>query len=512
MIVIGAGMGGLSAAIDLAQSGARVSLFEATSAPGGKMRVVSVNGAAVDSGPTVFTMGWVFEQLFAEAGADFWARVPCARAKVLARHHWRGGAMLDLPAAADAARAAIAAFAGEREADGFDRFRRDAARAYAPLREAFMTKARPSPVELARRLGPSGLGALMAVNPFARLEGRLRHYFRDPRLRQLFGRYATYSGASPYAAPATLMVIAHVELDGVWHVAGGMIAVAAAMAALAAQSGAVLRYDSPVAEILTRGGKAAGVKLASGEEIPAEAVLFNGDPDALRDGLLGAAARDGGPRDAPRRSLSALTWSIAAQASGFTLLRHNVFFSDDYRAEFDALFGRGEIPADPTLYVCAQDQGDAPQALEGPQRLFVLANAPARGDQLTQKEVETCETRMRARLAEAGLAIDWATATAIRTSPDDFARRFPGSAGALYGRAIHGPLASFTRPASRTRLAGLYLAGGATHPSAGVPMATLSGRLAALQIATDLGLRRPSRPAAISGSISTPSAPVPATG
>ncbi len=150
----------------------------------------------------------------------------------------------------------------------------------------------------------------MAIQPFSSLWGALGRHFSDPRLRQLFGRYATYCGASPFAAPATLMLVAHVEHMGVFRVAGGMAALGSAVAAAAAGLGVVFRYGRRVQRLDVEGGRVTGVVLADGDRLPAEVVVHNGDAGALGAGLLGPGGR-AGPRPLPRRarSLSAVTWS-----------------------------------------------------------------------------------------------------------------------------------------------------------------------------------------------------------
>ncbi len=182
-----------------------------------------------------------------------------------------------------------------------------------------------------------------------------------------------------------------------------------------------------------------------------------------------------------------------APTSGFPLSRHNVFFSSDYAAEFTDL-RQGRLPQEPTVYVCAQDRGDDDaQAPTGRERLLCLVNAPATGDThpLSAQESERCLDRSLGLLARCGLHIAPTPAEIVTTAPQDFAALFPAMGGALYGPAVHGPMATFRRPGSTTRIAGLFLAGGSTHPGAGVPMAALSGRLAAASvIATGGSMRR----------------------
>jgi len=156
----------------------------------------------------------------------------------------------------------------------------------------------------------------------------LGRHFRDPRLRQLFARYATYCGSSPWQAPATLMLITQVELDGVWSVQGGMHALAQSLARLAIKNGVTICYQSPCESIGIKDGRVTGVRLINGEHFPADSVIFNGDMSALGQCLLGESVSGAvKPLLAKQRSLSALTWSIHAPTSGFDLERHNVFFS-----------------------------------------------------------------------------------------------------------------------------------------------------------------------------------------
>lgn len=491
VVVIGAGIGGLAAALDLAGRGLDVTVLERADAPGGKMRQVEVAGARIDAGPTVFTMRWVFEALFADAGASLGDHLTLHPAAVLARHAWSADERLDLFADVDRSADAIGAFAGPAAARGFLAHCEQARGIYATLERPFIRSARPTPLSLVR---DAGFADMWRIKPFETMWQALGEHFTDPRLRQLFGRYATYCGSSPFLAPATLMLVAHVERDGVWLVEGGMHRVAAALAGLAESRGAALRYGAEAAEVVLERGRVAGVRLASGERVPADAVVVNADPAALPAGLLGPATTGAAQRIAPaERSLSAVTWALLAETSGFPLARHNVFFSADYAAEFNDILRRGALPGAPTVYVCAQDRGDGDdQAHAGPERLLCLVNAPPRGDGdgPTPSEIETCEDRTFSLLARCGLHVRRTTGAGAVTTPRDFNRLFPGTGGSLYGPAVHGSMASFRRPGSRTKVPGLYLAGGGTHPGAGVPMAALSGRLAAASLAEDLARSR----------------------
>ena len=499
VVVIGAGVGGLVSAALLAARGCDVLVVEAESGPGGKLRTID----GVDAGPTVFTMRDVFSDIFAACGASLDDYVTMRPATTLARHAW-GDARLDLFADPAASEAAIGTFAGSANARGYRAFRSEAKRLFDALDKSFLRDIKTDPITLGWRMGARGFPNYLNLRAYTSMWRALGRYFHDPRLQQLFGRYATYCGSSPFETPATLMLIAHVEASGVWLINGGMHRLALALEALGKRNGVRFRYGEPVREILVGRGRAAGVNLASGERIGANIVVCNADPAAIGAGRLGATAqRAVPPVSKRRRSLSAMVWTGQVQTSGFPLAHHNVFFSDDYPAEFNAL-AVGRLADRPSVYVCAQDRGmdiHAPQARE---RLQIIVNAPPGGDgpALTQMEIDTCTQRMLDSVSRAGLSLDLAD-SAVLTTPGDFENLCPSTGGALYGPASHGWAASFRRQGSRTRIPGLYCAGGSTHPGAGVPMAALSGRLAVECLLKDRASMSRSRPMAMPGGIST---------
>lgn len=489
ILIIGAGMGGLAAAIRLAARGLQVTLLERAQGPGGKMRQVQVGDVRIDSGPTVVTMRPVFEELFEVAGTRLDTHLTLRPAEILARHAWSGRERLDLFADIERSVDAIGDFSGAAQARLFRAFVDRASDMYRTLEQAFIHLADPTPLSLVL---DSGLFNVARLKPYSTLWKDLGRFFPDPRLRQLFGRYATYVGSSPYEAPPTLGIVAHVELAGVWMVDGGVQRLPQALAQLAAQQGVEIQYQTAVTEIRTHAGRVAGVTLSDGRQLDADVILYNGDAQALSAGLFGAGSRKAVPQHPPKaRSLSAVTWSLHAPTKGFPLIRHNVFFGSRYAAEFDAIFRHQRLPDDPTVYVCAQDRDDRAQHPQGqPERLLCLVNAPPRGDSQTfdSGEIERCEQQMLKLLGRCGLQLSRTPDNAVITTPTQFEQLFPATGGALYGRTSHGWRGPFSRPGARSRLPGLYLAGGSVHPGPGVPMAAISGRLAAEAILADLSL------------------------
>ncbi|MEM9171637.1 MAG: 1-hydroxycarotenoid 3,4-desaturase CrtD [Pseudomonadota bacterium] len=487
VIVVGAGSGGLAAALDLAARGIAVTLLERHAAVGGKMRQVVIDGQGIDAGPTVFTMRWVFDDLFDEAGERFEDHVSLTRADLLARHVWVDGTRLDLFSDIERSHAAITAAFGTADADRYREFAQASERIFETLDLSFMRAQRPTPMGLARRVGISGLPALLATKPFKTLWQDLQAHFHDERLAQLFARYATYCGSSPLAAPATLQLIAHAERAGVWYLDGGMQSLASAMADAITAKGGQVRSNTPVADLLHHNGRITGVRLENGEALTADAVIFNGDTAALADGLMGDVARRAVPAlPRQRESLSAMTWNLRARTSGFPLAHHTVVFGEHYPKEFEAIFNSHDICAQPTVYICAQDRADEQARTDDYERLLVLINAPA--GTLSESQVMRAEAAMFEMLERVGVSLDYSQTQCVRTLPEDFDSLFPATGGALYGRPTHGAFGTFARPGARAKLPGLYLAGGSVHPGAGVPMTAMSGRLAAACVRYDLGL------------------------
>lgn len=486
VIVIGAGVGGLATAMRLAASGARVTVFEAHPTSGGKMRTLPTRVGPADAGPTVFTMKWVFEDLFTACGEALADHVTLTQAETIARHFWPDGTMLDLNHDVAISTKNIQQAFGDRAAREFGTFCKRAQTLFDAFDAPMMRSATPSTLGMTGTVlrQPHLIGAMAPHKTLAQL---LQAGFSDPKLRQLFGRYATYVGGSPYESPALLSLIWHAERSGVWAVKGGLHQLACAMEQIATAKGAVFHFGSIVTGITPEDGGMAVV--VDGQTHRGDCVVFNGDPRAISQGLMGAKARSAVADTAANpRSLSACVYAFAAEPSRSDLSHHNVFFGDDPCTEFDPIKA-GKFPFDPTLYVCAQDRGGGCRP-NGPERFEIIMNAPpsAKAHQRQPERIAQCQTLILDQLARMGLTFSPAPTPAALTLPEDFDRLFPASQGSLYGRSPHGMTAAMKRPTARTRIKGLYLAGGGAHPGAGVPMATLSGLHAAEAIRTDLGL------------------------
>ncbi|MFN2307905.1 MAG: 1-hydroxycarotenoid 3,4-desaturase CrtD [Paracoccaceae bacterium] len=498
IIVIGAGIGGLAAALQLSHAGVAVTVLESAGAPGGKIRTVPTSAGPSDAGPTVLTMRSVFETLFADAGERLPDHVTLHPLPVLARHFWPDGTTLDLHDDPDRTAAEITRTFGPDTARDYSRHGDRAARLFDAFDAPMMQTAKPSLLSIIATVAAQP-ALVRDMAPHQSLATQLDRTFTDARMAQLYARYATYVGGTPDQAPALLNLVSHAEASGVWRVEGGMQALPRAIADLARARGATFHYNTPVTA-LQRDTHGWTVKTANGPH-HASGVIFNGDPRALNDGRLGPQVTKAVPDSATTpRSLSAVVLSFAATAQGTDLSHHNVFFSDTPNAEFTPIRA-GRLPDDFSLYLCAQDAHKG-----GLGRFEVILNAPP-GLTLTPEDKHRCLTQILTRFARFRLTFHPAPTVADMTTPQDWDTLFPASLGALYGRSPDGMMAAFKRPTARTKLKGLYLAGSGAHPGAGVPMAALSGRHAAAAIMQDHALTLRSAPTAMPGGMSTGSAP-----
>lgn len=483
VVVIGGGIGGLSAAIRLAAAHQPVLLLEKNGQVGGKMSRFQTDGFTWDTGPSVITMRHVFEELFAAANRSLDHYLTLLPVEPLTRYFYPDGIVLDasrdLPHMAEQI-----ARLDERDVEGYMAFLSYAARLHRITGPVFIYDQPPTWRSFLR----VPFRDWFKVDGLRTMDQAARSFVHSPHLRQLLGRFATYVGASPYLAPATLNVIAHVELTGgVWYPKGGIYSIAAALERLARELGVEIRTGCGVAEILLeakwQSGKVAGVKLASGEIIPARQVISNLDVTATYRQLLpGLTAR---PPQEP--SCSGFILLLGVNKQHPHLAHHNIFFSRDYPAEFEAIFRQGVPPDDPTIYVAITSKSDPEHAPPGSENWFVLVNAPPIGPQFDwEREKERYRDHVLAKLAEQGVDVRPHLVSEHILTPVDLERMTGAWRGALYGASSNSRWAAFLRPHNRaTDVTGLYFAGGTTHPGGGVPMVTLSGKVAAGLVLAD---------------------------
>jgi len=468
VVVVGAGVGGLAAGVRLAASGHEVTVVEQAASCGGKAGRWASDGFTFDTGPSLLTMPWVFEELFSQTGASLGdSGVELVPVEPVTRYRFADGSSVDLSADLPAAVEALEAWSPGAGGD-WSRFLRTCA-AMWDASGPFLSGPPPWPP---RRPGageqPPDPRDFLRVRPWHTLRTLARAHARDPRLRMIIERFATYAGADPRRAPAVLAVAGYVEhAFGAWHVRGGIYELVAAIEARLLALGGSLRYETRVDALLLSGSSVRGVSTARGP-IEADAVVWSGDALVL-DRLL-----DRPSQPEPERSLSGLALMLGLRGRSDDLAHHAITFPGDYDAEFDDVFVARRLPRDPTLYVSASCATDASEAPVGAENWFVLVNAPS-GVALSCGELDAYESRLVEQLGVGSRVV-----TSARRSPADLERETGAARGAIYGAAPHGRLGTLRRPGPVVRgVRGLYRGGGTAHPGGGLPLVTLSGRIVA---------------------------------
>lgn len=487
IVIVGAGIGGLSAALALAARGLAVRVVEAAAHPGGKAGTVEIDGVVIDTGPSVLTLPEVFARLFERAGLRLDDVVGLRRLDPGFRYRYADGAVVEVAHDPEDTLARVGSALGpsaEAELASFLGYSRRIWEAAAPH---FVLGAAPTWTAMVGLAARHPL-ALTAVDPMRSMAAGIDRHVRDPHLRMLLRRYATYNGSDPRRAPATLNCIAHVELSlGGYGIQGGIRALVDALVAAIEARGGIVECGVRIERLLVDDGAVTGVAVAGGGLRRGRAVVVNADVGWLREQALPNPARH-----LPRPAEPSMSgWNGALRAARRPdRLPHEVLFPADYDAEFADIFDRDRPPVAPTVYLCAQERCHGITGWPDAEPVFVMANAPAepaRGSRSAQVWA-TLEDAVVQRIRSAGLWDD-RDVMVWRRTPTDLAAAFPGSRGAIYGAASNDRFAAFRRPPNRVRsLPGLYLASGSAHPGGGLPMVALSGMAAADRVAAAFGL------------------------
>ncbi len=482
VIIIGAGLGGLTAAIRLAKKGFSVTILEKNETVGGKVNSVESNGYKFDTGASLLTMRHVLEELFEFAEKRIEDYLEIISLEPICRYFWTDKTIFDASTDLQKTENEIAKLEPQDTAN-FRRFLADARRKYEVSEKTFLAH---SLNDLPKLLRPKYLKDLIAISSMRTLDAHVKSYFRSPKLQQLFNRFATYNGSSPYQTPATFALIPYVEFGlGAWYVKGGMYRIPKALEKLAEEFGVEIKTNCTVEKIVVENKKAVGVQLRNGETLRSDFVVTNADAIETYRTLIDEENR----RSFPDKKLE----KIEPSCSGFVLLlgvrkkfeilaHHNIFFSDDYKAEFDQIFQDLRPAQNPTIYVCATSRTDNTQSPENCENLFVLVNAPYTSEQTDwQKETKNYRNLIIKKLEGFGLTdLENSIEFEQTITPADFEKKYLANKGSIYGVSSNGIFSAFLRPPNRAKdIKSLYFVGGATHPGGGIPLVLLSGKFAA---------------------------------
>ena len=481
VVVVGAGLAGLAAALRLRGAGREVTVVERAAGPGGRAGRVERGGYALDTGPSVFTAPEIVADTLAAVGEKLEERLTLLPLETTYRAQFADGSHLDVHADPDAFAAEVAALCGPAEADALRRYLAALAGLYRLQLGTFIDRNLDSPLDL---IGPE-LVTLVRRGGFGRLSRHVERFFADDRLRRLFSFQALYAGVSPFRAIAAYAVIAQLDIGaGVWHPVGGIAAVPRALADAAAGAGVAFRYGATVEELETSGRRVDAVRLSTGERLPADAVVVTTDrPWALVPGLRG-----------PRRpvyspSCVALHLGVRHELPGQA--HHTISFGRAWRGVFDEVTRDGRPMTDPSLLVSMPSRTDRSLAPAGGQVLSVVAPTPnldrrsggnpdidwtTLGPRYRDELLGTLEDRGWTGLT--GAIEVQAMATPLDWAAQGMAAGTPFALAHTFGQT--GPFRPSTLP--RRGPENVVLAGSSVQPGVGVPMVLLSGRLAAERI------------------------------
>lgn len=476
-IVIGAGIAGIASAIRLAVKGYQVRVLEANTYPGGKLSAFTQEGFRYDAGPSLFTMPQLVDELFALAGKEPALHFRYRKLEEACRYFYPDGQQLT--AWSDPARfSQAAADAFGVPADAVARHLERAARTYELTKGIFLER---SLHRWGSYFKPDVLRALVnlpRLDLLSSMHAVNARRLQEPHLVQLFDRYATYNGSSPYAAPGVMNLIPHLEHGiGAAFPEGGMHAITTSLVALAEELGVVFQYGAAVEEIVVQQGRAVGVRYR-GQVLPAAQVVCNMDiVPAYRKLLPGQRAPERVLRH--ERSSSALIHYWGMRRSFPELGLHNIFFAADYAAEFQEIFAGKGIHADPTVYVHISSKECPTDAPPGQENWFVMVNAASDKGQDWSSLIPEARARILDKLSRM-VGVDIAAEIVCESvlDPRGIAARTSSHGGALYGASSNDRMSAFLRHANfSSRIRGLYFCGGSVHPGGGIPLCLLSARI-----------------------------------
>ena len=399
-IVIGGGLGGLAVSLRLAARDWDVEVYEQGSTLGGKMNHWVCDGFKFDTGPSLLTMPWIFSELFESAGADINDHIQLQAVDPLASYVFHDGVRFRVSASLPEWLKTLRKLE-KRDEQGFLRFMRLGAKIFSLSSETFFRRSSSQPPD---KIAISALRHMPLRHAWGRYDRTIRHFFKNPYLRRMYERFPTYVGSSPYRIPATLTVIPYLEhAFGGWYVKGGMYGLVESLIHLAEKKGIRLNKGQRVRHIVSRNRRVKGIELWDGSFHGCDIVIMNGDASMAKV-MLGEP--NATPLPESERSLSGFVMLMGIKRRLPDLEHHTVYFSADYKAEFQDLFYRRRFPQDPTVYVSMPSKSDRTVSPQNGETLFIMANAPANdNDAWDDGKIAIARGRIFERLSKGGFPV-----------------------------------------------------------------------------------------------------------
>jgi len=487
IVVIGAGLGGLSAAISLATEGFSVDLLEKNDKVGGKLNILEKDGFTFDLGPSILTMPHIFQALFDRAGKNMADYINIQTVEPHWRNFFEDGSTLDLSSDPVIMKQELDKL-GPNTAKEFEAFLAYSKKLCEITEQGYFEHGLDSFWELLKHYGP--VRSLLEFDVFRSMDQGVRRFIKDPKLVDVLNYFIKYVGSSPYDAPALMNLLPYIQFGyGLWYVKGGMYGIAEGLQKLAEELGVNIRVNSEVAEIQHNAGRATAVRLLDGTVIPTDIVVSNMEVIPAYKKLLN------NEKEAQRLqrfepSCSGLVLHLGVDTIYPQLAHHNFFYSDHPREHFNAVFHDNKLSDDPTIYLVAPVKSDPTQAPPGCEIIKILPHIPHLNPEhpLTAEDYAALRERVLIKLERMGL-------TDLRKhivceeywTPIDIEQRYYSNQGSIYGVvADRFKNLGFKIPQRSKDISNLYFVGGSVNPGGGMPMVTLSGQLVRDKILADL--------------------------
>lgn len=489
--VVGAGIGGMSAAARLAKQGHQVTVFENSDQSGGKCRTEWFGDYAFDTGPSLLTLPAVFRDLFLKTGKRIEHVLDISPVDPAFNYNFADGSKVTFPNLSNPKTyQEIEKSFGISASQSWRQIIERSEKMWEASRDSFIESELTSiwPLLLRRNL----INQINQISPFTSLRSLSEKLNLDPHLKMIIDRYATYTGSDPRSAPAVLLTIAFVESTfGAWHIKGGIGQLSVALEQRCRDLGVDFQFKSLVTKILVERNKVEGVVLSDGKIIKSDLVVSNSDAEYTFNSLIGnevSSARG------ERRKLKSATKSLA----GFSLLlgldnkkskpvdvkHHNVYFPENYDLEFDQIFTQKVPVTDPTIYLCAPKDSSMVKGADK-EAWFVLVNAPRHepesgwdwkdgGQEYAQKIIS--------KMDDLGLNVTNRLDFMKYRTPADLENYAMAPGGSIYGTSSNSPVSAFLRARNRSKVKGLFCVGGSAHPGGGLPLVGISAEIVAKAI------------------------------
>ncbi|HMN23785.1 MAG TPA: phytoene desaturase family protein [Ignavibacteriaceae bacterium] len=477
--IVGAGLGGLSAAISLANKGFEVDLYEQNSKVGGKAGEINESGFRFDSGPSLLTMPFVIKELFDECDEDINDYIKLTKLDIICKYFYTDKTIIN-------AYSDVKKFGEELEqktidnSDSLNKYLEYCKTIYELTGDLFLTK---DPSSISTYLNSKALKTFFnihKIDPFRTINEANSSFFKDKRLVQLFNRYATYNGSNPYLAPATLNIIPHVEYNqGSFIPNGGIYSISKALRKLAEKKGVNIFLNQKVEEIVLNNNEAKGIKVNNVIRYY-DKIISNADVNYTFKILI----KNFNSKEASRftkkdPSFSGLVFYWGINKEFRELETHNILFAKNYKREFDDLFINKTIHSDPTIYIYISSKLNNEDAPKGKENWFVMVNAPHIQNQNWEDEIKNARTNIINKINSfLNTNIEQFIEFEKVMSPVDIQNKTGSYRGSIYGISSNDKFAAFMRQSNKSKtVKNLYFCGGSAHPGGGIPLVILSGKI-----------------------------------